>query len=57
MKKKKSVVKRKVKKVLRANKKRTYQGRSPSGKPKHSKVAKLMKLAKAQENKSKKKRR
>ena len=55
MKKKKSVVKRKVKKVLRANKKRTYQGRSPSGKPKHSKVAKMIKLAKMRARKSTKK--
>ncbi|MDP3698925.1 MAG: hypothetical protein Q8R47_05025 [Nanoarchaeota archaeon] len=44
MAKKKSVLKRKVKRV--ASKKRAYKGRGPSGKPKHSKVAKMIKLAK-----------
>jgi len=39
----------------RSSKKRTYNGRGPSGKPKHSKVAKLMKLAKARSRKSSKK--
>jgi len=46
MAKKKSVLKTKVKRFLKASKKRAYLGRGPSGKPKHSKVAKMIKLAK-----------
>ena len=49
MAKKKSVVKRKAKntsKRFSTSKKRGYKGRGPSGKPKHSKVAKMIKLAK-----------
>jgi len=49
----------------RSSKKLAYKGRGPSGKPKHSKVAKMIKLAKARarkgnrkvKSKSKKKRR
>ncbi|MDP3698489.1 MAG: hypothetical protein Q8R47_02785 [Nanoarchaeota archaeon] len=55
MAKKKRVLKKTSRKVLKARKKRAYQGRSPSGKPKHSKVAKLMRLAKARSRKSSKK--
>jgi len=45
MAKKKSVVK-KVSKKVSTSKNCGYKGRGPSGKPKHSKVAKLIKLAK-----------
>jgi len=58
MAKKKSVVKKASKRVS-TSKKRGYKGRGPSGKPKHSKVAKMIKLAKmrARKSKVKKKRR
>ena len=51
MAKKKSVLKGKVKRFLRARRK--SGGRSASGKPKHSKVAKMIKLAKARARKGK----
>ena len=54
----------KTKRVVKGrSSKKTYKGRGPSGKPKHSKVAKMIKLAKARARKgnrkvkSKKKRR
>ncbi|MEK6905506.1 MAG: hypothetical protein AABX24_03830 [Nanoarchaeota archaeon] len=50
MAKKKSKVKRRSSK---ASKKRAYNGRGPSNKPKHSKVAKLIKLAKMRAKNSK----
>ncbi|MBU0460656.1 MAG: hypothetical protein KJ771_07675 [Nanoarchaeota archaeon] len=50
MAKKKSVVK---KIVLKPSKKSGKISRGPSGKPKHSKVAKMVKLAKARSKKSK----
>jgi len=53
MAKKKSVLKTKVKRFLKASKKSTYKGRGPSGKPKHSKVAKMIKLAKMRAKKGK----
>ena len=37
----------------KSSKKRTYKGRGPSGKPKHSKVAKMIKLAKMRARKGK----
>ena len=54
MAKKKSVLKGKVKRFLKASiRKQANQGRGPSGKPKHSKVAKMIKLAKARARKGK----
>jgi len=38
---------------FKSSKKRAYNGRGPSNKPKHSKVAKLKKLAKMRAQKSK----
>ena len=44
----------KKKRVVKGRSSRkTYKGRGPSGKPKHSKVAKMIKLAKARARKSK----
>jgi len=46
----------KTKRVVKGrSSKKTYKGRGPSGKPKHSKVAKMKKLAKARSRKSSKK--
>jgi len=39
----------------KSSKKYAYKGRKPSGKPKHSKVAKMIKLAKARARKGSKK--
>src|SRR3989344_7977370 len=52
MAKKKRVVK-KVSKRVSKSRKSTYLGRGPSGKPKHSKVAKMIKLAKMRARKGK----
>ena len=52
MAKRKRVVK-KVSKRVSTSKKRGYKGRGPSGKPKHSKVAKLIRLAKMRARKGK----
>ena len=54
MAKKKSLLKRKVKRFLKASiRKKANQGRGPSDKPKHSKVAKMIKLAKMRARKGK----
>ncbi|MEK6863229.1 MAG: hypothetical protein AABW53_00875 [Nanoarchaeota archaeon] len=50
---KKRAVKKSGKLVSKSSKKRGYKGRGPSGKPKHSKVAKLIKLAKMRARKGK----
>ena len=52
MAKKRRVVK-KVSKRVSKSRKSAYKGRGPSGKPKHSKVAKMIKLAKMRARKGK----